>query len=57
VPEINGQLYIYGALSAIAQLHSQNIIHRDIKLENILVSQTSRGQPTAIVTDYGLATE
>jgi serine/threonine protein kinase len=48
-------MYIFGTLQAIAYFHEKNVIHRDVKLENILTSQTSDGEPVAILTDYGLA--
>ncbi|KAI8885865.1 kinase-like protein [Backusella circina FSU 941] len=36
-------------------LHHHNIVHRDLKLENILVYFDSNGDPHLKVTDFGLA--
>ena len=40
--------------TGIQSLHSQNIIHRDIKIDNILVN-TKQGESTFYVADYGSA--
>lgn len=41
-----------GVMSALAHIHSRQIVHRDIKAENILL----KTQESAIVADFGLAT-
>ena len=41
--------------SGLAALHSQNLIHRDIKPTNIIVSPEARGTRTAKIIDLGLA--
>lgn len=43
--------YIEGAVKGIGGLHALNIIHRDIKLENILID--CRG--FTIITDFGIS--
>lgn len=41
--------------SAIAYLHSQSIVHRDLKLENILIQNFNDGTITLKLGDFGLA--
>ncbi len=40
--------------SGLAHLHSQHVVHRDVKPANILV-RTTRERRTALLTDFGLA--
>jgi len=40
-----------GLLSALVHVHSRNIVHRDVKVENILLADDGR----PILTDFGLA--
>ena len=39
-------------LAGLGYMHSQNIIHRDIKLENILLNENHR---KAVIADFGLS--
>jgi serine/threonine protein kinase len=43
VPEEEVKVYIKSLLEGLAYLHSLNIMHRDVKLENILIGQTTSG--------------
>jgi serine/threonine protein kinase len=52
VPEAEAKAIILQVLEAIAHCHSKGICHRDIKLDNILI--TASGQVKII--DFGLAT-
>lgn len=40
---------------AIGHAHEHDIVHRDVKPENILVAQTSDGTILAMLTDFGVA--
>ncbi|KAI9318237.1 kinase-like domain-containing protein [Dichotomocladium elegans] len=42
-------------VQVIQWMHEHNIIHRDLKLENILIDMDENQQPRVKVTDFGLA--
>jgi len=50
--EAEARTLFQGVMSALAHIHSRNIVHRDIKAENILLAT----QGSAVVADFGLAT-
>jgi serine/threonine protein kinase len=52
--EEDASKYIRSLLVALEYLHAQNLVHRDVKLENILISTTSDGEPRVVLTDLGL---
>ncbi|WAQ95754.1 ERN1-like protein [Mya arenaria] len=46
---------LYQSMSGIAHLHSLDIVHRDIKPHNVLISQPdSSGKVRAMISDFGL---
>jgi serine/threonine protein kinase len=53
--EKNAAKVAHGMLSALSYLHEKNVIHRDIKLENILVNSLQGDQ--ILLGDFGLAIE
>ncbi|EEB08292.1 CAMK/RAD53 protein kinase Mek1 [Schizosaccharomyces japonicus yFS275] len=55
VPEINCLLIVYQILKALHYLHKQNIAHRDIKLENILLVSSNELFFRIVLTDFGVA--
>ena len=40
---------------ALAHLHSNNIFHRDIKLDNILIGRNSKGEIKIKLIDFGFS--
>jgi calcium/calmodulin-dependent protein kinase I len=46
--------YIRSLLEALNHLHDKNLMHRDVKLENILVTTNSDNEPRVVLTDFGL---
>jgi serine/threonine protein kinase len=47
---------VFGQIGkGVGMIHSKNIIHRDIKLENILLKRNSKGGYTCKIGDFGLA--
>jgi len=60
--KMNGQLtvsmvkdFARSTLSALRYLHEQNIVHNDVKPENIMVHRTSSGQYIYKLADFGAA--
>jgi CRP-like cAMP-binding protein len=51
VPESQGKFYVLAIADALAYMHSSNIVHRDIKAENVLID--AKGYP--ILIDLGFA--
>jgi calcium-dependent protein kinase len=48
-------LIIKQILSALVYLHDRNIVHRDIKCENIMFVTDSKEDYTVKIIDFGLA--
>jgi serine/threonine protein kinase len=46
---------VEGLLEGIAHLHTENVIHRDLKLANILMLRTKQGQWRPKIADFGLS--
>lgn len=42
-------------LLAVDFLHQNNVVHRDIKLENILINKIDEGELNVKIADFGLA--
>ncbi|CAL8297080.1 unnamed protein product [Lota lota] len=49
--------YLRDVLEALHYLHNSRIVHLDVKPENLLVAQTSGGQPSIKLTDFGDAVQ
>lgn len=52
--EKNGKSVIRMLLSAVAYIHSSGIVHRDLKLENVLYKCPTEDSPV-LISDFGLA--
>lgn len=48
-------LMLSNLTSAIAYLHSEQIVHRDVKLENILIHRANDSSQVLKLADFGLA--
>jgi serine/threonine protein kinase len=46
---------VEGLLEGIGHLHTENVIHRDLKLANILMHRTKQGQWRPKIADFGLS--
>ena len=46
---------VEGLLEGINHLHNENVIHRDLKLANILMMRTKQGQWRPKIADFGLS--
>jgi calcium-dependent protein kinase len=55
LPETYVKSVIQQLLSAIQYCHSHNIVHRDLKLENIMLAQSKIGSKIHLI-DFGLST-
>jgi serine/threonine protein kinase len=53
--ENNKKHIIIQLLKGLVHIHSKNIVHRDIKLENIML-QNKNHEPQLIIGDFGLST-
>ena len=53
--EADASVLVGGLASALAYLHGMNIVHRDVKPENLMVVQDSRGSDTVKLGDFGLS--
>ena len=53
--EASAAIYMKQILSALCYMHSLNIVHRDLKLENMLIEKSNSNHLK--IADFGIATE
>lgn len=54
-PEEQAQNIMEQLLLALDYLHCRRVVHRDIKLDNILINKIDDGDLKVIIADFGLA--
>jgi serine/threonine-protein kinase len=47
--------YVLQACDALAEAHAMGVVHRDVKLANLFVSNAATGVPTVKVLDFGIS--
>jgi serine/threonine protein kinase len=53
--ELKAKRIIYSMLRAVKYLHTYGIVHRDIKLENIMMSSDDNNKAQPKLIDFGLS--
>lgn len=53
--EVDARVAIKALVEAIRYFHEFDIIHRDIKLENLLIASEEQGLSSLKVADFGMA--
>lgn len=57
LPEQKALNYIRQIANALTVIHSQNILHRDIKPDNIILRTNHKNQEQVVLIDFGIARE
>jgi doublecortin-like kinase 1/2 len=55
--EKDASAMIYNLSNALSYLHSRDIVHRDVKPENLLICESDNGSKSLKLGDFGLAAE
>ena len=56
LPEPEAANIFRQVVSAVAYMHEQNVVHRDLKLDNILIKNDVESKHTIKLIDFGFAT-
>lgn len=54
IPQYETATIIYQVLQGLQYMHEQNIVHRDVKLENILMTSFDPAN-RVVISDFGFA--
>jgi serine/threonine protein kinase/tetratricopeptide (TPR) repeat protein len=57
LPEPEARAIALQICAGVAAAHAQNLLHRDLKSSNVLMTRDAQGRRRAVVTDFGLAQE
>ena len=57
IPESEAVFALYQICSGLVYLHKRGIVHRDLKLDNILVTDVPIRYPRLVLGDFGIAKE
>lgn len=55
-PRVHHYTYLQVLLSTLAFAHAQGVVHRDVKLDHLLVRTDNRGRGKYVLADWGFAT-
>ncbi|XP_065682916.1 testis-specific serine/threonine-protein kinase 5 isoform X2 [Hydra vulgaris] len=56
IGEKKAKIFFKQLLIAVKHCHKRNMVHRDLKCENILIAEASDGKEIIKITDFGFAT-
>ncbi|GME92007.1 unnamed protein product [Ambrosiozyma monospora] len=57
LPESESLFITYQILKALSYLHSHGVVHRDLKLDNVLIMDVPIQYPFVVLADFGIAKE
>jgi serine/threonine protein kinase/cytochrome c-type biogenesis protein CcmH/NrfG len=57
LPEPEAKSIALQICAGVSAAHSRNLLHRDLKPQNVLLAEDPKGGTRAVVTDFGLAQE
>lgn len=55
IPEQEAARLLSGILAGLQAAHEANVLHRDLKSDNVMLRSRPNGEPTPLIMDFGLA--